>query len=77
MYRTMCAYIGATGVLMSRIETDKRRIVARLLHEAWVLVRHGGDHDRRPDRPGMVAVPRHREITVGTARSIAKQAGWI
>jgi predicted RNA binding protein YcfA (HicA-like mRNA interferase family) len=64
---------------MPKVETDRRRIVSRLLHEGWVLVRHGSDHDvyRRPDQPGMVAVPRHRDITVGTARSIAKQAGWI
>jgi predicted RNA binding protein YcfA (HicA-like mRNA interferase family) len=61
------------------VETNRRRIVARLEREGWELFRHGGDHDlyRRRGKPGMVAVPRHREISVGTARSIAKKAGWL
>jgi hypothetical protein len=29
-----------------------------------------------PDKPGRIQVPRHREVSIGVARSIAKIAGW-
>ena len=64
---------------MPAIETNTRKIVARLEQEGWVDV-GGGSHDRfvNPQHPGtMIPVPRHRELTPGTARSIAKAAGWI
>lgn len=54
---------------MAKIETNTRKIVARLQSEGWVNV-GGGSHDR-------FVVPRHRELTPGTAHSIAKAAGWI
>lgn len=62
---------------MARIETRTRRIVTRLTAEGWTNI-GGGSHDRfinseRPDL--MIIVPRHRELTPGTARSIAKSAG--
>jgi predicted RNA binding protein YcfA (HicA-like mRNA interferase family) len=58
-------------------ETDHTRIVARLRREGWVE-RHGGDHDvfKHPQKPGRIVVPRHRTLSVGVARVIAKQAGW-
>ncbi|MCR4282561.1 MAG: type II toxin-antitoxin system HicA family toxin [Bauldia sp.] len=61
-----------------KVETSWARIIARLIREGWELVRHGGEHDiyRRPGRPGTIAVPRHRELSQGVARSIAKAAGW-
>jgi HicA toxin of bacterial toxin-antitoxin, len=40
----------------------------------------GGSHDRfiHRDRPEMmIVVPRHRELSPGVARSIAKAAGWL
>jgi predicted RNA binding protein YcfA (HicA-like mRNA interferase family) len=40
----------------------------------------GGRHDKfeHPARPGvLIVVPRHREVSPGVARSIAKTAGWI
>jgi predicted RNA binding protein YcfA (HicA-like mRNA interferase family) len=64
---------------MAAIETNTRKIVTRLEREGWVNV-GGGGHDRfvKTDRPGeMIPVPRHRELTPGTARSVAKAAGWI
>jgi len=64
---------------MPKVETVSRRIVKRLENEGWRNV-GGGSHDRfvHPDRPGdMITVPRHRELSPGTARSIAKAAGWI
>jgi predicted RNA binding protein YcfA (HicA-like mRNA interferase family) len=64
---------------VAAVETNTAKIIARLTKEGWNLERHGGNHDiyRRPDRPGMIAVPRHRVISPGTARSIAKKAGWL
>jgi predicted RNA binding protein YcfA (HicA-like mRNA interferase family) len=43
-----------------------------------VFARHGSQHDvyHHAER-GSLAVPRHRELTIGTARSIARKAGWI
>lgn len=64
---------------MPKIETSTRKIIARLQSEGWVNV-GGGSHDRfvNDQRPGiMIVVPRHKELTPGTARSIAKAAGWI
>ena len=59
-------------------ETKRRKIVSRFLGEGWSAV-HGGEHDKftHPSRPGvLIVVPRHRELSNGVARSIAKQAGW-
>jgi predicted RNA binding protein YcfA (HicA-like mRNA interferase family) len=65
---------------MPDIERNPRKIVARLTSEGWENI-GGGSHDRfiHKDRPGaMVIVPRHRQdFRMGTARSIAKQAGWL
>jgi predicted RNA binding protein YcfA (HicA-like mRNA interferase family) len=41
--------------------------------------RHGGDHDvyKHPTRPGRIILPRHRTLSPGVARAIAKQARWV
>jgi predicted RNA binding protein YcfA (HicA-like mRNA interferase family) len=59
-------------------EANTRRIIARLLREGWIPV-DGGGHDKfaAPARPGvLIIVPRHREVSPGVARDIAKKAGW-
>jgi predicted RNA binding protein YcfA (HicA-like mRNA interferase family) len=63
---------------MPKAETNRGKVVSRLEREGWQLARHGGDHDifRHPQK-GVVAVPRHRELSPGVTRSIAKQAGWL
>lgn len=63
---------------MPQVETHTRKIVARLKQEGWQN-QGGGNHDvyRHPTKPGMIVVPRHRELSPGVARSIAKAAGWI
>jgi len=64
---------------MPLIETNTRKIVARLLREGWVEV-GGGKRDKyeHPDKPEvMLIVPRHCEQSPGVARSIARLAGWI
>ncbi|HVB90449.1 MAG TPA: type II toxin-antitoxin system HicA family toxin [Beijerinckiaceae bacterium] len=63
---------------MPSFETNRTKIVARLSREGWTARQDGG-HDvfKHAERPGRVVVPRHRELTIGVARAIAKQAGWI
>ena len=62
---------------MASLETNTRKIVSRLENEGW-LNYGGAKHDvyRHPDKKGRVVVPRHREQTIGVARSIARTAGW-
>jgi predicted RNA binding protein YcfA (HicA-like mRNA interferase family) len=64
---------------MPAAETNTRKVVRRLESEGWVRVA-GGKHDKfeHPAKAGvLVIVPRHKELSPGVARSIAKIAGWI
>lgn len=63
---------------MPSVETNRARIIAMLERDGWQLVRHGKEHDvyRHPAKPGTAVVPRHRTLSPGVARSIAKTAGW-
>jgi predicted RNA binding protein YcfA (HicA-like mRNA interferase family) len=55
---------------MAAIETNRVKIVSRLTRE--------GEHDvYRHKIKGVVSVPRHRSLSIGVARSIAKAAGWL
>ena len=58
-------------------ETNTRKVIQMLKSEGWVLV-GGGGHDKyeHPTKPGMVMVPRHKTLSPGVARQIAKLAGW-
>ena len=59
------------------VETNRAKIVAKLTHEGWQLARHGHDVYKHPVKPGVaITVPRHRELSNGVARQIAKVAGW-
>ena len=60
------------------METKTQQFKHRLKKEGWFLARHGGGHDiyRHPRIKGIITLPRHRTVTVGVARSIAKKAGW-
>jgi predicted RNA binding protein YcfA (HicA-like mRNA interferase family) len=63
---------------MADLETSSRKIASRLQKEGWT-VEHGTEHDifRNPNFPNVrIAVPRHRELSPGVARDIAKLAGW-
>ena len=59
------------------METNRQKIIARLERDGWVN-KGGGEHDkfRHPDKPGVIIVPRHRELSIGVARSIHKAADW-
>ena len=67
------------GALARRdLETSRNKIVSKLFRDGWELARHGGEHDVfRHRHKGVVIVPRHRALSPGVARSIAKTAGWL
>jgi hypothetical protein len=61
------------------VETETKRVLDRLAREGWVG-EVGTKHSKfaHPGHPGVrIMVPRHRVLTEGVARSIAKAAGWI
>lgn len=62
---------------MAQVETNRAKIVKRLIAEGWQNV-GGGAHYKfvKPGRQSIM-VPRHRTVTPGVARTIAKGAGWI
>jgi hypothetical protein len=63
---------------MTKPETDRSRIVARLEQEGRVS-EGGAKHDKfaHPEKPGVkIMIPRHKTLTPGVARNIAKAAGW-
>ncbi|MBF0308910.1 MAG: type II toxin-antitoxin system HicA family toxin [Magnetococcales bacterium] len=54
-------------------------IIKRLLAEGWELVGGKGSHQkfRHPLKPGHVVVPHPRkDLALGAARNIFRQAGW-
>lgn len=60
------------------MERDSKKIVKRLRAEGFELVSVRGSHHkfRKDDRTVIVPHPR-KGLPTGTARSIARQAGWI
>ena len=63
---------------MTAPETSCAKILRRLEQEGWRVARNGAEHDvyGHPSKPGVLAVPRHRTLSPGAARQIAKIAGW-
>lgn len=66
----------------TQMERDSRRIVKRLLADGFVLVSVKGSHHKYARHEGdcvrTVIVPHpKRDLPTGTARAIARQAGWI
>jgi predicted RNA binding protein YcfA (HicA-like mRNA interferase family) len=60
------------------ILTTSRDIIRRLEAEGWVLVSTKGSHHkfRKGDRTVIVPHPK-KDLPLGTARSIARFAGWL
>lgn len=60
------------------MESDSRKIVKRLKDEGFELVSVRGSHHkfRKGDKTIIVPHPK-KDLPEGTARAIAKQAGWI
>ena len=61
---------------MPKFEDNRRKIVVRLLAEGWTSI-GGGEHENfTREGQRMIQVPRHKTLSKGVARSIAKAAGW-
>jgi predicted RNA binding protein YcfA (HicA-like mRNA interferase family) len=55
-----------------------REVVSRLISEGWVLTSVRGSHHKFSKDGRTVIVPHPRKhLPVGTARAIAKTAGWV
>jgi predicted RNA binding protein YcfA (HicA-like mRNA interferase family) len=60
------------------IERNSRKIVKRLLREGFVLVSVRGSHHKFTRGKLMVIVPHPKnDLPLGTARNIARHAGWM
>jgi predicted RNA binding protein YcfA (HicA-like mRNA interferase family) len=60
------------------MESNSRLIVKRLLDEGWTLVSVKGSHHKFRKGSVTLIVPHpKKDLPLGTARSIAKMAGWI
>lgn len=60
------------------IERDSRKIVQRLRKEGFELVSSSGSHHkfRQDERTVIVPHPK-KDLPIGTARAIARDAGWL
>lgn len=60
------------------MERDSRKIIQRLKDDGFELIAVSGSHHkfRKKDKTVIVPHPK-KDLPSGTARSIAKQAGWI
>ena len=62
------------------LERNSRKIMARLKSDGWREVSCEGSHHkmRHPCKPFPIIVPHpKKDIPPGTARQIAKAAGWL
>lgn len=65
----MCIYL--------RMERDSKKIVKRLVAEGFDLVSVKGSHHKfRKDEITVIVPHPKKDLPLGTARSIAKMAGW-
>jgi predicted RNA binding protein YcfA (HicA-like mRNA interferase family) len=61
-----------------RMERDSKKIVKRLKDEGFELISIKGSHHKFRKGALTVIVPHpKKDLPTGTAREIAKQAGWI
>lgn len=60
------------------MERDSRKLIKRLRDEGYELVSVRGSHHKfRKGNTTLVVPPPEKDLPIGTARAIAKQAGWI
>lgn len=60
------------------MEKDSRKIIQRLKAEGYELVAISGCHHKFRKNGKTIIVPHpKKDLPLGTARAIAKQAGWI
>jgi len=66
----MCIYL--------RMERDSKKIVKRLQSEGFEVVSQKGSHLKLRKGAVIVIIPHpKKDLPLGTARNIAKMAGWI
>ena len=59
-------------------ETNSRKIIERLRKDGFELVSVRGSHHKYVKDGRVVMVPHPKnDLPLGTARNIARQAGWI
>jgi predicted RNA binding protein YcfA (HicA-like mRNA interferase family) len=60
------------------VPTNSRDILRRLTSEGWELVSSRGSHHKfRKDGRTLVVPHPKKDLPLGTARSIARAAGWL
>ncbi|AJP72943.1 type II toxin-antitoxin system HicA family toxin [Sphingomonas hengshuiensis] len=60
------------------MERDSKKIIKRLEAEGWALVSVKGSHHKMAKGTQRVIIPHpKKDLPLGTARSIAKMAGWL
>ncbi len=60
------------------MERDSKRIIKRLKDEGFELISVRGSHHKFRKGAVTIIVPHpKKDLPVGTARAIAKDAGWI
>lgn len=60
------------------MERDSRKLIKRLRDEGYELVSvRGSHHNFRKGNMTLVVPHPEKDLPIGTARAIAKQAGWI
>jgi len=60
------------------MERNSKKIIARLKKEGFDLVKITGSHHKFRKDDKIVVVPHpKKDLPIGTARQIAKMAGWI
>jgi predicted RNA binding protein YcfA (HicA-like mRNA interferase family) len=60
------------------MERDSKKIIKRLISEGWEFVSARGSHHKYRRAELIVIVPHpKKDLPLGTARNIAKIAGWL
>lgn len=60
------------------MERDSRKILKRLVAEGWEQVSVRGSHYKfRKDGRTLIVPHPKKDLPAGTARAIAKDAGWL
>jgi predicted RNA binding protein YcfA (HicA-like mRNA interferase family) len=60
------------------MERDTKKIVKRLEAEGWEFISAKGSHHKFRKQGRTIIVPHpNKDLPVGTARNIAKLAGWL
>jgi predicted RNA binding protein YcfA (HicA-like mRNA interferase family) len=62
-----------------QVERNSRKILSRLKSEGWQLVNIEGSHHKLRHADGRTIIVPHpkKDLPTGTARAIAKHAGWL